>query len=177
MAYSRFGAISSFMHFPHFALFYKSWRKWVTTKQKKCCLSHQLGSLKFGTPFTRNAYSSSTATSKQHKLNKPTGGSSSSNCKQNITTSGVDHIREILLKKGVSKTAAQLITSTRRKSSQSNYNLSWRMWASWCDKQQVDAFRCDVIKILDYLSFLFDKGYEYRTIGCHRSGFLPSMIM
>ena len=128
-------------------------------------------------PFTRNAYSSSTATSKQHKLNKPTGGSSSSNYKQNITTSGVDHIREILLKKGVSKTAAQLITSTRRKSSQSNYNLSWRMWASWCDKQQVDAFRCDVIKILDYLSFLFDKGYEYRTIGCHRSGFLPSMIM
>ena len=76
---------------------------------------------------------------------KPTGGSSSSNCKQNITTSGVDHIREILLKKGVSKTAAQLITSTRRKSSQSNYNLSWRMWASWCDKQQVDAFRCDAI--------------------------------
>ena len=43
------------------------------------------------------------------------------------------------------------------------------MWASWCDKNQVDAFRCDVIKILDYLSFLFEKRYEYRTIGCHRS--------
>ena len=43
------------------------------------------------------------------------------------------------------------------------------MWASWCDKQQVDAFRCDVVKILDYLAFLFEKSYEYRTIGCHRS--------
>ena len=60
------------------------------------------------------------------------------------------------------------------------------MWASWCDKQQVDAFRCDVIKILYYLAFLFkkgydvikilyylaflfEKGYEYRTIGCHKS--------
>ena len=62
-------------------------------------------------PSTRNVYSSSTATSKEHKLNKPTRASSPSNCKQNITTSGVDHIRERLLKKGVSETAAQLITS------------------------------------------------------------------
>ena len=52
----------------------------------------------------------------------------------------MDHIRERLLKKGVSETAAQLITSTRQKGSESNYNSSWRMWASWCDKQQVDAF-------------------------------------
>ena len=33
----------------------------------------------------------------------------------------------------------------------------------------VDAFRCDVKKILDYLIFLFEKGYKYRTIECHRS--------
>ena len=109
-------------------------------------------------PSTRNVYSLSNATSKEHKLKKPTRESSSSNCKQNITTSGVDHIRERLLKKGVSETAARLITSTRRKSSESNYNSFWRMWASWRDKQQVDAFRCDVIKILDYLAFLFEKG-------------------
>ena len=43
------------------------------------------------------------------------------------------------------------------------------MWANWWDKQQVDAFRCDLMKILDYLAFLFEKEYEYRTIGCHRS--------
>ena len=81
----------------------------------------------------------------------------------------MDHIRERLLKKGVSETAAQLITSTRQKGSESNYNSSWGMWASWCDKQQVDAFWGDIIKVLDYLVFLFKKGYEYKTIGCHRS--------
>ena len=43
------------------------------------------------------------------------------------------------------------------------------MWAIWCDKQQVDAFRCDVIKILHQLVLLFEKGYAYRTIGCHGS--------
>ena len=51
MRYSRFGAIISSMHFPRFALFYKSCKKSVTTKQKKCCLSHQLNSLKSCTPF------------------------------------------------------------------------------------------------------------------------------
>ena len=73
-------------------------------------------------PSARNVYSSSTPTSNEHKLNKLTRGISPSNCKQDITTSGVDHIRERLLKKGVSETAAQLITSTRQKSSQLNYN-------------------------------------------------------
>ena len=43
------------------------------------------------------------------------------------------------------------------------------MWASWCDIQQNDVLRCDVINILDYFSFLFEKDYEYRTMGCHRS--------
>ena len=43
------------------------------------------------------------------------------------------------------------------------------MWASLCDKKQVDAFRCDVINISDYLALLFENGYEYRTNGCHRS--------
>ena len=43
------------------------------------------------------------------------------------------------------------------------------MWPGWCDKQQGGTFRCDVIKILDYLALLFEKGYKYRTIGFHRS--------
>ena len=116
MPYSRFGAISFFMHFLHFALFYKFWRKWVTAKQKPVAFHTHLAVSNLVSLSTRNVYSLSTAASKDHKLNKPTTGSSPSNWKQNITTSGVDHIRERLLKRGVSETAAQLITSTRRKS-------------------------------------------------------------
>ena len=40
----------------------------------------------------------------------------------------------------------QLPISTRWKISKSNYNSSWTMLASWCDKQQIIAFRCDIIK-------------------------------
>ena len=82
------------------------------------CLLHQHGS--HTPPSTRNNYGQSTAASKEHKLKNPTRESSSSNCKQNIATSGVDHISERLLKKGVSETAVQLVTITRRTSSESN---------------------------------------------------------
>ena len=88
--------------------------------------------------------------------------------------SSVDHIKERLLKKEVSETVAQLFTSTRQKSSQLNYNSSWRMWARWCDKQQLDAFRCDVINILfSYLRKVMNTGL-LDAIG---QLFLPSMIM
>ena len=63
---------------------------------------------------TRNVYSSFTAISKEHKLKKPTRGSSFPHCKQNITSSVVGHIKERLHKKGVLETAAQLITNTRQ---------------------------------------------------------------
>ena len=43
------------------------------------------------------------------------------------------------------------------------------MWTNRRKNKQVDAFLCDVINILDYLAFLFETDYKYRTIGCHRS--------
>ena len=75
---------------------------------------------------TRDFYSSFTATSKEHKLNRPRRGSSSSNCKQNITTSGVDHVRERLLKREVSGKADQrnnLIFNNRPP--QPRYMFAW----------------------------------------------------
>ena len=72
MPYDRFGEIISFMHFPHFTLFYKSWRKWVTTQQENVACRTNLAVSNLVTRSARYVYSSSTATSKEHKLNKHT---------------------------------------------------------------------------------------------------------
>ena len=134
------------------------------TKQKKCSLSYQLGSLKFSAPSTRNVYSSSTATSKKHKLKKPQGEVHPLIASRTLglvvqTISGKDYLRRDFQKQ------LPILLQVQDEKSQSQIGL----WASWCNKQQADAFRCDVTKILDYLTFLFEKSYEYRTIGCHRS--------
>ena len=60
-------------------------------------------------PTTRNVYSSSTAASKEHKPNKPIRESSPFNCKQDITTSGVDHIRENYLVREFQKQLPNLL--------------------------------------------------------------------
>ena len=89
--------------------------------------------------------------------------------KQNRNISGVDSFREKLFTGGLSETTYQLISSMRRSGSKSNYNSSWAQWVSWCNEKKVDPFRCDINQVVNYLSFLFDAGLEYRTIGCHRS--------
>lgn len=43
------------------------------------------------------------------------------------------------------------------------------MWASCCEKQHIDTFRCVVIHVFDYLGSLYEKCYECRTIGCNHS--------
>ena len=87
------------MHVPHIALSYKPWRKRITTKQKKCCFSHQLGSFKSGIPrpsppLLETFIVSPSLLPKNASLINPQGNSLSSNCIQNITTSGVNSIRE-----------------------------------------------------------------------------------
>ena len=89
--------------------------------------------------------------------------------KQNRNISGVDSFREKLFTGGLSETTYQLISSMRRSGSKSNYNSSWAQWVSWCNEKKVDPFRCDINQVVNHLSFLFDAGLEYRTIGCHRS--------
>ena len=100
---------------------------------------------------------------------KPTGLDTSINNKQNIKISGLDGFRQRLLAARISERASKLISSTRRQGSLSNYNSSWSKWASWCGERKIDPFRWAIGKVLDYLSYLFDLGYEYRTVGCHRS--------
>ena len=56
------------------------------------------------------------------------------------------------------------------------------MWASWCDKQQVDAFWRDIIKVLDFILVLILFSYlkkvmNTRLLDAIGQLYLPSMIM
>ena len=97
------------------------------------------------------------------------GSDTSINNKQNIKISGLDGFRQRLLATGISERASKVISSTRRRGLLSNYNSSWSKWASWCGERKLDPFRCAIGKVLDYLSYLFHLGCEYRTVGCYRS--------
>ena len=81
----------------------------------------------------------------------------------------MDNLREKLCDTGLSKTASQLISECRRPSSSKNYESAWKKWVGWCAGREIDPFQCDINSIINYLAFLFQEGYEYRTICLHRS--------
>ena len=71
--------------------------------------------------------------------------------------SGLGGYGKSLSNQGISKGAAELISKARRAGSLSNYESAWKKWSSWCGERQIDPFRGHVNKLLDYLTYLFEK--------------------
>ena len=49
------------------------------------------------------------------------------------------------------------------------YQSAWKKWDSWCRATKVDPIRSSLRDILHFLTDMFDKGHEYRTISVLRS--------
>ena len=89
--------------------------------------------------------------------------------------SSMGWLRKRLTENGMSETSSDLIGSLIGEDTLLNlstYSLAWNKRFSWCVEQNVDPVRYNVNWILDFLAFLFESGYEYRTICTHRSAFL-----
>ena len=97
---------------------------------------------------------------------KPTSSSCS---KSDNAISSVVCLRKRLAEEGISERASDLIVSSRSEGTLSTYSSTWNKWVSWCVEQNVDPVQCNVNWILDFLAFMFESGYEYRTICKHRS--------
>ena len=69
----------------------------------------------------------------------------------------MDGLRLRLEKEGVSEEASNLIISSRRKSTNANYESAWRKWTCWCSERKIDPFCASVNMILDFLADLFKK--------------------
>ena len=89
--------------------------------------------------------------------------------KSNNAISSVGCLRKRLTEQGKSERTSDLIVSSRREGTPSTYPSAGNKWVSCCFEQNVDPVRCNVNWILDFLAFLFESEYEYRTICTHRS--------
>ena len=101
--------------------------------------------------------------------NKLDGSKTPISTEKETATGGMVSFRERLKSSGLSESARNLVSHSRREGTLANYESSWRLWSSWCREQSIDPVRCPLNHILNYLSMLFDKGLAYRTINNHRS--------
>lgn len=101
------------------------------------------------------------------------GGTTRSNsppiAKPHSQLSGLENFRQVLASEGISEGAAELITNSRTKGTNSRYQSAWRKWLCWCEQREVDPYTCSLSYIINFLSYLYDEGLAYSTISSHRS--------
>ena len=102
-------------------------------------------------------------------INQSSGGFSSTNRNEHSEISGVENFRIGRETAGLSKEAAELLVGSWRQGTQSSYNSCWRYWVRWCGERNLNLVQAPVESIANFLSHLFQSGYEYRTINLYRS--------
>ena len=79
------------------------------------------------------------------------------------------HPRKIFFLSGILQATSQLITGARKESNASSYETARERWAACFTEKQISPYHCDVIYIFNFLSELFQAGYDCRTICLHRT--------
>ena len=84
-------------------------------------------------------------------------------------TGSLDNLRQKLLAEGILERVSNLITNNRKTSSIKHYESSWKKWCGCCSERKISPTRLSINYVLYFLAELFEKWFEYRTIGTHRS--------
>ena len=98
-----------------------------------------------------------------HRCQPPVGG------EQLPPASGMESFRRQQEARGISQQSANLISKSWRTGTRTAYNSAWNKWSSWCTERDIDPFQSPVEPVIDYLTSLFQAGYEYNTINGARS--------
>ena len=116
---------------------------------------------------------SPTLTSINKFLKESSRGNAHSSLKSNNEVRCLGYYRQHMANEGISERASNIILSSRREGTNSNYCSSWNKWASWCDKHKFDPFRRTLKWVLYFLAELFQQGYQYRSVFSHRPAISP----
>jgi len=77
-------------------------------------------------------------------------------------------INNQLKTKGFSKKARKLLSASWRSGTQKDYKEKFRKFNSWCDQWKIDPYQASLEDCANFLTSLFEKGLQYRTIAGYR---------
>ena len=88
---------------------------------------------------------------------------------RNSTIDHLAYLRESYTSKGFSSEASDLMLSSWRPKTNSNYGSSFTRWASWCKQRDRNPLSGPVSDIVNFLAELFNKGYQYQSLNSYCS--------
>lgn len=86
-------------------------------------------------------------------------------------------IRRYLHSQGFSGKTTKILSKSWRKSTNIQYEYSWRKWFMWCNCKQINPFKPTVKQFLDYFSILFHYGRSYSCVCSHKSAICQTLTM
>ncbi|CAG2251887.1 unnamed protein product [Mytilus edulis] len=87
---------------------------------------------------------------------------------EKVIPSRLCSIRHSLQKKGISKSARNIITQSWRVSTSRQYEYSWRKWYLWCNTQKINTTSPNEVQVLNFLARLYDDGKSYSCINMNK---------
>ena len=99
-----------------------------------------------------------------------------SNSGSSSSTGRLEGLRQRFRVEKISDQAIDLILSSWRDKTNTNYNLVWKSWESWCTTRGLNPFSTDISNVLDFLAEKFHAGLKYRSLNCYRSALSSALL-
>ena len=156
-----------------------------------CILTHLPDSQSFGT-HEAGTLSGNFDSSSMAKKTLVSGSTAVVHCKSNQVTSNTQSLESTkhdyissgsqgvqsecmvainrqLSANGFSQKVRNLLSASWRAGTQKDYSGKFKQFSSWCCGKQIDTYSASLTDCAEFLSFLFHKGLQYRTIAGYRS--------
>lgn len=113
--------------------------------------------------------SSANSTDDQIPVNRTMQQSPSTSRTRIISSNRLAVVRQFYEMQDIPDNVSNLLLKGSRDGTCRAYQSAWRSWLCWCNERSVDPLSPSLNKVLEYLTYLFESGKAYRTIGVHRS--------
>ena len=111
-------------------------------------------------------------TKKSSKHSKFTASTQHKNLSSKSRSTAVDCMASIdrgFKKKGFSKDTRTLLAASWRSGTQKDYSCKFKQFSSWCCSREIDPYSASLVEVANFLTDLYTKGLQYRTIAGYRS--------
>ena len=92
------------------------------------------------------------------------------------STGRLEALRQRFRAEKISDQAIELILSSWRDKTNSNYNSVWKAWESWCAATGVHPFLSGISNVLDFLAEKYAAGLKYHSLNCYRSALSSALL-
>ncbi len=81
----------------------------------------------------------------------------------------MDYLRSRFQSQRLSEEASKLLLASWREKTSKSYDSLFGKWLGWCNERGSNPISRDISEVVNFLAYLFEQGYQYRSLNSYRS--------